>query len=80
LATTLTAAFTWKIGALLPVSFATATWIMAAATVLGGFYVLFVHYFRFDIKFPFLMRMSSGRTALIGKPTRNEKKEVRLSV
>ncbi|CAL5045891.1 unnamed protein product [Urochloa decumbens] len=43
LTTTLTASFTWRIGAMLPLSFAIAAWIMAAATVLGGFYVLFLH-------------------------------------
>ncbi|CAL5051009.1 unnamed protein product [Urochloa decumbens] len=43
LTTTLTAAFTWKIGAMLPLSFAIAAWIMAAVTVLGGFYILFLH-------------------------------------
>ncbi|CAN6165127.1 unnamed protein product [Urochloa humidicola] len=43
LTTTLTAAFTWKIGAMLPLGFAIAAWIMAAATVLGGFYMLFLH-------------------------------------
>ncbi|OEL14156.1 hypothetical protein BAE44_0024825 [Dichanthelium oligosanthes] len=43
LTTTLTAAFTWKIGAMLPLSLAIAVWIMAAATVLGGFYMLFLH-------------------------------------
>ncbi|CAN6208707.1 unnamed protein product [Urochloa humidicola] len=43
LTTTLTAAFTWKIGAMLPLSFAIAAWIMAAATVLGDFYMLFLH-------------------------------------
>ena len=42
LTTTLTAAFTWKIGALLPLPFAAAAWIMAAATVLGGFYAMFI--------------------------------------
>ncbi|CAN6172503.1 unnamed protein product [Urochloa humidicola] len=43
LTTTLTAAFTWKIGVMLPLGFAIAAWIMAAATVLGGFYMLFLH-------------------------------------
>ncbi|RLN11931.1 hypothetical protein C2845_PM09G03170 [Panicum miliaceum] len=43
LTATLTAAFTWRIGALLPLGFAVAAWIMAAATVLGGFYMLFLH-------------------------------------
>ncbi|KAG0512768.1 hypothetical protein BDA96_10G042800, partial [Sorghum bicolor] len=37
LTATLTAAFTWKIGALMPLAFAVAAWVMAAATVLGGF-------------------------------------------
>ncbi|CAN6208706.1 unnamed protein product [Urochloa humidicola] len=43
LTTTLTAAFTWKIGALLPLGFAIAAWIVAAATVLGGYYMLSRH-------------------------------------
>ncbi|CAL5045892.1 unnamed protein product [Urochloa decumbens] len=43
LTTTLAAAFTWKIGALLPLGFAVAAWIVAVATVLGGFYMLFLH-------------------------------------
>ncbi|OEL22804.1 hypothetical protein BAE44_0016177 [Dichanthelium oligosanthes] len=43
LTTALTAAFTWKIGALLPLVPAVAAWVMAAATVLGGSYVLFAH-------------------------------------
>lgn len=43
LTTTLTAAFTWKIGAMVPLGFAVAAWIMAAATVLGGFYMMFLH-------------------------------------
>ncbi|KAJ1254357.1 hypothetical protein BS78_K077600 [Paspalum vaginatum] len=42
LTTTLTAAFTWKIGALLPLPFAAAAWAVAAVTVLGGFYAMFV--------------------------------------
>ncbi|CAN6208725.1 unnamed protein product [Urochloa humidicola] len=42
LTTTLTAAFTWKIGVMLPLGFAIAAWIMATATVLGGFYFLFL--------------------------------------
>ncbi|XP_062230224.1 uncharacterized protein LOC133927853 [Phragmites australis] len=42
LTTTLTAAFTWKMGALLPLPLAIAAWVMAAAAVGGGFYVLFV--------------------------------------
>ncbi|TKW19648.1 hypothetical protein SEVIR_4G034301v4 [Setaria viridis] len=43
LTATLTAAFTWKIGAMLPLGFAVAAWVMAAATVIGGFYMLFLH-------------------------------------
>ncbi|CAN6202552.1 unnamed protein product [Urochloa humidicola] len=43
LTTTLTAAFTWKVGALLPLIPAVAAWAMAAATVLYGSYVLFAH-------------------------------------
>jgi len=42
LTATLTAAFTWKIGALMPLAFAVAAWVMAAATVLGGFCMLFL--------------------------------------
>lgn len=43
LTTTLTAAFTSKIGAIVPLGFAIAAWIMAAVTVLGGFYMLFLY-------------------------------------
>ncbi|XP_066374176.1 uncharacterized protein [Miscanthus floridulus] len=43
LTTTLTAAFTWKIGAVMPLGLAVAAWVVAAATVGGGFYVLFLH-------------------------------------
>ena len=43
LTATLTAAFTWRIGEMVPLRFAAAAWIMAAATVLGGFYMLFLH-------------------------------------
>ncbi|KAJ1258015.1 hypothetical protein BS78_10G041200 [Paspalum vaginatum] len=43
LTTTLTAAFTWKIGAVLPLSFAILAWVMAAGTVLAGVFLLFVH-------------------------------------
>jgi hypothetical protein len=42
LTATLTAAFTWKIGALMPLAFAVTAWVMAAATVLGGFCMLFL--------------------------------------
>jgi len=42
LTATLTAAFTWKIGALMPLAFAVAAWVMAAATVLGDFCMLFL--------------------------------------
>lgn len=38
LAATLTAAFTWKVGAALPIAFAVVAWALAAATVLGGFF------------------------------------------
>ncbi|WVZ82522.1 hypothetical protein U9M48_029776 [Paspalum notatum var. saurae] len=43
LTTTLTAAFTWKIGAVLPPAFAIVAWVMAAGTVLAGVFLLFVH-------------------------------------
>ncbi|TVU01006.1 hypothetical protein EJB05_53551, partial [Eragrostis curvula] len=43
LTASLTAAFTWKMCALLPPPLAVAACIMAASTVGGGFYVLFVH-------------------------------------
>ncbi|RLM56030.1 hypothetical protein C2845_PM10G02610 [Panicum miliaceum] len=43
LTATLTATFTWRIGEMMPLGFAVAAWIMAAATVLGGFYMLFLH-------------------------------------
>ncbi|CAL5036761.1 unnamed protein product [Urochloa decumbens] len=43
LTTSLTAAFTWKVGALLPLVPAVVAWAMAAATVLFGSYVLFAH-------------------------------------
>ncbi|TVU03163.1 hypothetical protein EJB05_51308, partial [Eragrostis curvula] len=43
LTASLTAAFTWKMCALLPLLLAVAVCIMAASTVGGGFYVLFVH-------------------------------------
>ena len=43
LTATLTAAFTWRIGEMMPLGFAIAAWVMAAATVLGGFYMLFLH-------------------------------------
>jgi len=42
LTATLTAAFTWRIGEMMPLGFAIAAWVMAAATVLGGFYMLFL--------------------------------------
>ncbi|CAL5044602.1 unnamed protein product [Urochloa decumbens] len=43
LTTSLTAAFTWKVGALLPLVPAVVAWAMATATVLFGSYVLFAH-------------------------------------
>ncbi|XP_066372720.1 uncharacterized protein [Miscanthus floridulus] len=43
LTTTLTAAFTWKIGEVMPLGLAVAAWVLAAATVGGGFYALFLH-------------------------------------
>ena len=43
LATSLTAVFTWKVAALMPLPLAAAAWIMAAATVVGGFYGFFIH-------------------------------------
>ncbi|WVZ82505.1 hypothetical protein U9M48_029759 [Paspalum notatum var. saurae] len=43
LTTTLTAGFTWKIGALLPPALAIVAWVMAAGTVLAGVFLLFVH-------------------------------------
>ena len=43
LTATLTAAFTWRIGEMVPLRFAAAAWVVAAATVLGGFYMLFLH-------------------------------------
>ncbi|CAD6340317.1 unnamed protein product [Miscanthus lutarioriparius] len=43
LTTTLTAGFTWKIGTMLPLGLAILAWVMAAATVLGGFHLMFVH-------------------------------------
>ncbi|CAN6165124.1 unnamed protein product [Urochloa humidicola] len=42
LTTTLTASFTWKVGEFLPPGFAIAAWAMAAATVLAGFYLMFL--------------------------------------
>ncbi|XP_066368982.1 uncharacterized protein [Miscanthus floridulus] len=43
LTTTLTAAFTWKIGEVMPLGLAVVAWVLAAATVGGGFYALFLH-------------------------------------
>uniref|UniRef100_A0A0E0L7U6 Uncharacterized protein n=1 Tax=Oryza punctata TaxID=4537 RepID=A0A0E0L7U6_ORYPU len=43
LATSLTAVFTWKVAALMPLPVAAVAWIMAAATVVGGFYGFFIH-------------------------------------
>ncbi|XP_066368941.1 uncharacterized protein [Miscanthus floridulus] len=43
LTTTLTAGFTWKLGTMLPLGFMILAWVMAAATVLGGFHLMFVH-------------------------------------
>jgi hypothetical protein len=43
LTTTLTAAFTWRISAMLPLGFAVAAWVMAAASVICGSYMLFLH-------------------------------------
>ncbi|XP_006656635.2 uncharacterized protein LOC102718464 [Oryza brachyantha] len=43
LATSLTAAFTWKVAAVMPLPVAAVAWLMAAATVVGGFYGFFVH-------------------------------------
>ncbi|CAL5045934.1 unnamed protein product [Urochloa decumbens] len=42
LTTTLTASFTWKIGEFLPLGFAIAAWAMSVATVLSGFYFMFL--------------------------------------
>ncbi|KAL6606208.1 hypothetical protein ACP70R_041861 [Stipagrostis hirtigluma subsp. patula] len=41
LTASLTAAFTWKVAALLPLALVAAAWVMAAATAGGGFYMLF---------------------------------------
>uniref|UniRef100_A0A0E0L7U2 Uncharacterized protein n=1 Tax=Oryza punctata TaxID=4537 RepID=A0A0E0L7U2_ORYPU len=38
----LTAVFTWKVAALMPLPVA-AVWIMAADTVVDGFYGIFIH-------------------------------------
>ncbi|KAF0910774.1 hypothetical protein E2562_004752 [Oryza meyeriana var. granulata] len=43
LATSLTAVFTWKVAALMPLPVAVMAWVMAAATVIGGFYGFFIH-------------------------------------
>jgi hypothetical protein len=43
LTTTLTATFTWKIAEVMPLGLAVAAWVAAAATVGGGFCVLFLH-------------------------------------
>ncbi|KAG0512767.1 hypothetical protein BDA96_10G042700 [Sorghum bicolor] len=43
LTATLTVAFTWKIREVLPLGLVVAAWVAAAATVGGGFYVLFLH-------------------------------------
>ncbi|KAF8697611.1 hypothetical protein HU200_035798 [Digitaria exilis] len=40
--TTLTAAFTWRVGAMLPLGLAVAAWVLAAVTVLAGFYMMFL--------------------------------------
>ncbi|GJN29663.1 hypothetical protein PR202_gb17912 [Eleusine coracana subsp. coracana] len=42
LTASLTASFTWRMCALLPAPVAAAAWVLAAATVGGGFYLLFV--------------------------------------
>lgn len=43
LATTLlTAMFSWRVAALMPGLMAAAVWLMAACTVVGGFYALFI--------------------------------------
>nr|CAB3469500.1 unnamed protein product [Digitaria exilis] len=40
--TTLTAAFTWRVGAMLPFGLAVAAWVLAAVTVVVGFYMMFL--------------------------------------
>ncbi|TVU01005.1 hypothetical protein EJB05_53550, partial [Eragrostis curvula] len=40
--TLLTAIFSWRVAALMPWAVAAGIWFMAASTVLGGFYALFL--------------------------------------
>ncbi|CAL5045889.1 unnamed protein product [Urochloa decumbens] len=40
--TVLTAMFSWRVAALMPGLVAAAVWLMAVATVIGGFYALFL--------------------------------------
>ncbi|CAL5051019.1 unnamed protein product [Urochloa decumbens] len=40
--TLLTAMFSWRVAALMPGLVAAAVWLMAASTVIGGFYALFL--------------------------------------
>ncbi|KAL6606624.1 hypothetical protein ACP70R_042277 [Stipagrostis hirtigluma subsp. patula] len=40
--TTLTAMFSWRVAALMPLPAAAGVWLMAGSTVLGGFYALFL--------------------------------------
>ncbi|KAL6606622.1 hypothetical protein ACP70R_042275 [Stipagrostis hirtigluma subsp. patula] len=40
--TVLTAMFSWRVAALMPLPVAAGVWLMAASTVLGGFYALFL--------------------------------------
>ncbi|KAL6606623.1 hypothetical protein ACP70R_042276 [Stipagrostis hirtigluma subsp. patula] len=42
LTTLLTAMFSWRVAALVPLPLAAGVWLMAASTVLGGFYALFL--------------------------------------
>ncbi|WVZ51865.1 hypothetical protein U9M48_002968 [Paspalum notatum var. saurae] len=43
LTTALTLAFSYKVAAVMPVAVAVAVWVMAFATVVGGFYAFFCH-------------------------------------
>ncbi|CAN6191208.1 unnamed protein product [Urochloa humidicola] len=40
--TLLTAMFSWRVAAIMPGFMAAAVWLMAASTVIGGFYALFL--------------------------------------
>ncbi|XP_006656636.1 uncharacterized protein LOC102718748 [Oryza brachyantha] len=46
LAASLAAVFTWKVAAMMPLPVAAFTWVMAAATVVGGFYGFFIHEYK----------------------------------